>query len=449
MGRLLAKNSLHGNGNYMPKGFPNVAGSIPYGPQIITTRCNGCDQTFGPDVASGTNWFRNENRRQFFIGPSAVSRIQVAFGGYIDNSGGGDTVMGNGNNMSIQATLEIASPSVVFQDLYFNGQKFPVLPDGKAVLLSDPMEVDWQLAANSILWLRWAFIGADSSVTQPLKFGDVSAGVGDLTGELGILSNAGVSQISGTGALSTPTGGGKTNAAYPFAIIGVAATPMPAVYIYGDSIGNGAHDNYDSMSNRGYIQRGLAAAGAGGAPIPYRNSAVSTSTFANNTTIAQLPRSRSYWKYCTHFVCEMGSNDINNGVALATLQSQLTTLLTAVKNTIGPYGKPLKVAVCKITPRTNSSDNWQTIVNQSYVNAAYTPGGLRDQYNAWIVSQVGLGLIDTIIDPTLYVEDQANHGKWIVNGTSNYSTVDGVHPSPAAYILAAQAAANWAATITP
>src|SRR5262249_9148167 len=114
----------------------------------------------------------------------------------------------------------------------------------------------------------------------------------------------------------------------------------------------------------------------------------------------------------------------------------------------GPYGKPLKVAQSLIMPRTTSSDSWATAANQTSVSG-FGVGELRDQFNAWVLTQVGGGLLDVVIDPNPYVEDQSHPSKWISNNSANYPTTDGVHPSSALHILAAQAVNSWALTITP
>jgi lysophospholipase L1-like esterase len=81
--------------------------------------------------------------------------------------------------------------------------------------------------------------------------------------------------------------------------------------------------------------------------------------------------------------------------------------------------------------------------------AGFTVGGVRDQFNTWVKTQVGGGVLDAYIDVNQYVEDQANPGCWLTNGTINYPSVDGVHPTQALHILAAQAVNTWALIQNP
>ncbi len=83
--------------------------------------------------------------------------------------------------------------------------------------------------------------------------------------------------------------------------------------------------------------------------------------------------------------------------------------------------------------------------SQTPVNAAFQPGGLRDQLNVWISTQVGQGLLDDYIDPNPYVEDPAKPGCWL---PSVVLATDLVHPAAAGHQAAAIAVQAWARRIS-
>ena len=115
-----------------------------------------------------------------------------------------------------------------------------------------------------------------------------------------------------------------------------------------------------------------------------------------------------------------------------------------------------------MTPCTASTDAWATAANQT-VNAgyesAYTPGvsgtatsgagltGTRGAFNAWLFAQAAAGVIDGVIDVNAAIEDAGNPGKWATNGSANYATTDGIHPTTVKHVAMAAAAqpvvAGW------
>lgn len=79
----------------------------------------------------------------------------------------------------------------------------------------------------------------------------------------------------------------------------------------------------------------------------------------------------------------------------------------------------------------------------------FTLGGIRDQYNSWLQSIVGAGILDYYIDVNSTLADSGTPNVWVTNGTNQYSTVDGTHPSQTGHLLAAPVVTAWALTITP
>jgi lysophospholipase L1-like esterase len=243
---------------------------------------------------------------------------------------------------------------------------------------------------------------------------------------------------AGTAGTWTATGdeGVSTIQAVIPGIIGMPAYNYPAVVIFGDSIQYGTGDARDANNSVGYVQRGLYTGGIGGNPVPSINLSKpgeKASDIANGGGTLRL----TALKYASDVITDYLTNDIAASNSYATCIANLQ----AVWNLFKAYG--VRVTQVLIMPRTTSTDSWATAANQTPV-AGFESGGVRDQVNAFIISKVADGTIAGYIDPNPVVEDPANHGKWITNGTASYPTADGIHPSAALHALVAPLVTTWA-----
>lgn len=405
--------------------------------QVVATRgtING---TTTQGTAGGRTDVRFETRRKHFVGNQAVTGICLAQVGYYLTNGENAI----GNDFIWETAIEITSPAT-YQEMYVKGTNTPVINGtlGVPLVITDPA-VGYDIAAGGSFYVRQAV-----SVNTDTLFLPTYANYDLATGDAGVKSPSASSQIPGTGNLSNPSGGSTNWAGADTAmVLGIPAAPMVAVCLAGDSILAGVNDTIDATTGAlGWFARGLN--GVNGYPVPYSKQAIAGDRMTYNTLDVGAKK-RVLWPYHTHIVFNYGSNDITHGDSLATMQANAQALWTAAKRTISPYGKPLQVAHCTIFPRTTSSDSWATAANQT-VLANFGTGGIRDQFNTWLPTQVGGGLLDAVIDATPYIEDQANHGKWISNNSANYATSDGAHPNAVAAILAQAAANAWALNIAP
>lgn len=421
----------------------------PSKPQIITTRCG-----MPTNIISATSTIRSEVRQRLYVGSQVISQIQIAAGGYIFASTGGG-LMPYPNDYDYEAAIEILSPTCAFEFTWEGDRpaynktlenyhsRLKTVPTGADIILSNPLS-GISIPAGGNFWLRHAISVPNQSCLTPWWLFQTNIPSGDAV----IISPNSNSQVFGTGAFTTPPGGSTYTGIIPLLMLGIPVAPMVSVVMIGDSIGNGTGDTVSALGSCGFIARGLESVGPNNYPVPYARITLPgwLAAFASNVLLNGAIT--GFYKYTTHIFIELGTNDISNGYTLSQLQGYITILAQNAKNVIGPYGKPPKVAISTILPRTTSTDNFTTLTNQT-PNAGYTVGSTRDQFNAWLLTQVGLGLIDTVVDPCQYIESQSTPGVWIVNGTANYATADGIHPTPAAAILAARAVTTWASTITP
>lgn len=422
--------------------------AIPKNHQVIATRgmIPNSIQQYG--FFSAPN-FRCDTRIKCFVGNASVSSLKLGYCGTTLNASGTETFFGN--DYGIEAAIEIASPAM-FENMVFQGADYGLVGN-KGLLLSEAANIS--IPAGGSFNVRGGYKVNQSTHMGPScsKWLNTSA-----LGDFGSFSQAFDSQVQGTGAMSVASGGSTNGSlpygAPPYLVLGIPTSPIPSVCIIGDSIADGSGDTSNSggsgpsaLGSAGYIARGLESVSTQATfPIPYVKTTVASDTFAHNI-ISSSPFKRNCWQYVTHVVCELGINDVCiNSSSLATLQTFVTNLCADIRSVTSPYGKSIKIAFCTLLPQTTSTDSWATLANQTPVAGA-TVGGVRDTYNAWLVTQVGI-LFDYLIDANVYVESQTNHGCWIVNGTANYGTADGVHPTTALHILAAQAVNAWAQTIT-
>lgn len=409
----------------------------PLRPQLVASRCAVPTSSWGNGASSRTDTL-SENRKKLFIGPSDVTDLQVAACGYyLKSDATGEHALGN--DYSWTAALELGDGSASFK-LYANGVAEMNVPDGCPAVLTDPaFGVDF--AAGAAFFLRQRMAVA-SSANDLFPSSSQSA----TTAESGYVAPSGATVVYGTGAISTVSGGASFGGALPLLVIGRPKTPHCSVIINGDSISVGNNDTVNNTTGAyAFIARGLD--NVNGFTIPYQWCGVGGDKLAEDISANEW---RKYWSYqfATHVIFEKSTNDIAAGTSLATLQSLAIAEWTRAKRTIGPYGKPLQTMHTKVMPRTTSTDSWATAGNQTPATG-FGVGGVRDQFNAWLDTQVGGGLLDAVIDPNPAVEDPNNHGCWITNGSANYGTTDGIHPNNVLHVAAAAYINNWALGITP
>jgi lysophospholipase L1-like esterase len=304
------------------------------------------------------------------------------------------------------------------------------------MVLCDPLTVG--IPADSVIYTRQSMTLTDPAQKFPI---DLRPGYSGSN----VISPATASQVAATGALTTPSGGTTAFArTHPSVIIGIPKNPMVSVLAIGDSITGGVGDTADTFANLGYISRGLA--NVNGHAVPWHNQGVNGLAMTSQK-LATSPAFRDVWQYCTHALFAMGYNDMNAS-SLSVMQANALAVLQELKRTIGPYGKPLHVTVVTIIPATTSTNGWINAAGQT-ATANFAPGAKRDQYNAWLLSLVGGGLVDAAIDISTVTDDPANLGKWFTNGTANFPTVDGTHPAQGMATRMAGLITTWAQTSKP
>jgi hypothetical protein len=314
--------------------------------------------------------------------------------------------------------------------LYFGGSRDAILPPG-SWRQAEPVTINHRgpLDAVPYFWTR--------------TLATVAAG-----GVIPLNSYAHLGDVPSDGVETGTTSVDKTTSGYiaastfswgygPSAIVGTNSTNTKVWAVRGDSIPSGQGDN---PSDFGYMVRAAITAkkpliratqggerGAAGVGPGYRSAFIDGATDV-------------IWEYAT--------NDFYTGDGTLSAAFVMSTTLVAAAEAAS---RGARFWVQTIFPRNNSTDNWATLANQTFDTNITAQ---RTIYNDWVragcpVDANGQGvpagtsgstpsaLVSGYVDVADAVENSRNDNKWKVNGSANYLTADGTHPTAAGHILAA------------
>ena len=349
---------------------------------------------------------------KLFIGTGDVTDLRYLFQNVVADGTQPETA--GPNDINVSAAFEDSGASVNIP-MQFNGAVKGLITPG-ARMLTDSAGID--LAGMSTGFVRTG-IDVAAAAHWPRTAFFVSTGLGDYQVE----GPAATTQVFSTGSLTVPGSGGTAAAGFlPTCILGYTQKYTPAVAIIGDSIAAGTiGDTSDTVNaSRGIIARGLWATD---------NSWVIPHTMMCRASERAFwlqgfngTRRKSLLEYHTHAIIDYVTNDIVAGSSAANIEAYLSNIWQACKR------RGLQVWQMLCLPRTTYPGNVPA--------ANFDSGGIRDQVNTWIVSQVGQGLLDGYIDPNPILESQTTHGTWANIGTD---TADGTHPNNVGAVKAAAA----------
>jgi lysophospholipase L1-like esterase len=340
----------------------------------------------------------------------AATEIRFVYGNYTIGSGDIDVA----NSITVKASMEY--PLGTYWPIHFPGEDangYVTLRPGKFIV-SDPICAT--LTVNSELWVNTLVAPVGGTGVYPVG--------GSISGSGGTISEWRIPATTTDYTVSAPSGTNSQGPGYaPLAIIGRCVTDQPVWAIIGDSIPSGTGDSaYMSWGTgeNGWARRSLNNI------IPYVFISRG-STLARDWPNRGSRYSAQLLNRCTHALVTFGTNDLTNSRTLAQIQADLTAIWQA------QVDRGIKVYQATILPNTTSTDSWATLANQTPVAS----NSVRTQLNDWI--RTIPAPLSGIVEIADIVESARNSGKWIVNGTANYPTADGTHPSAATHALIAAA----------
>lgn len=334
------------------------------------------------------------------------------------------------NAAQLESAIVVSS---LMRPMTFGGVLNPTLGLGAGLVLSDQISLD--VAAGSSVQLRSALICASTEKVAVSHLSALSSTYKAFD------STSGSSQVYQTADMVVGAGAVATYGVTPVGVIGQTDAPENSFLLWGDSImhglgeATGAGDS--TYGHLGWAERGLL--NVNGNFVPFCNASRTGDMTRGYGTYSY--RRRALFQFATDVVFGMGNNDIAGGVSLATMQANCTAIWAAARRA------GCRVHQANLTPRTTStSTNWTSAADQTVVSG-YETAGIRGQFNAWLLTKVADGTISGVIDINAIAADPASPDKWVSNGTNDYATADGIHPSPAMYALMAVAMNTYAAAL--
>jgi lysophospholipase L1-like esterase len=295
-----------------------------------------------------------------------------------------------------------------FYPVRFGGSRTAVVAPGG--LVRGLSAVD--LAADEDFWVRSGVLVASGQKWYKGGLGTFISGEG---------TNIGANDLA---ALLTATTSGTipstvTYAFRPAAIRAMPSVRKPCVALIGDSIMEIPNDFQVDMTGAGFGQRAFGAA-----KVPHFNLAVSSESYGSFNGGERSRQQLIDLLNPTHALIEYGTNDINGGSSLASLQASALALTTRLS------GRGVSCRMTTITPRTGLTSP-QATVRASY-NDWLRAGAPIDPTTKAAVAVGTAGALlagvaghpmKGVFEMADAVEVSRNSNTW----KTSYST-DGVHP---------------------
>jgi lysophospholipase L1-like esterase/acyl CoA:acetate/3-ketoacid CoA transferase alpha subunit len=315
-------------------------------------------------------------------------------------------------NITLRVSVEIGG---VFYKVFFGGKRDVTIEPG-AFVMSDPVGVS--LAPSSEMFVRTRI----SVGTLGEKWA-VGTSLDTAMGESYIASDV----VDG-GAI----GANAASSYGPVAILGMVNGPQPSVAVPGSSSAAGQGDTLSGTErDLGYLSRFLS-----------NNTGYHRQVRATQTAAMFLADSRRRLALLaaispTHVIFQLGTNDIGNGGSFESVQSTLLQCWNILA------GMGIRVVATTFSPHnTSSTDNWATPGNQTPASN----NAVRGRINDWIRSLPAP--LTGYLECADVVETSRGSGVWKSDGTANKYTTDGLHLSPFAHALVAEALAPELAQFT-
>lgn len=352
----------------------------------------GLVATRGLQMTETRSTNRQSNSRSPHVARTALTSIQVVFPGWYINGSFNETAPG----AAITITASVEYPAGTFTQLLFSGVTSGTVPNG-GYLVSDALTVS--IADGETFWVR-SFLESTSLLIA----------VSGLTIATGQQYEEAVSGLTDKSMGGTIAANSRVYA--PVAIIGT--TTQPSFAFMGDSITFGIGDGSAGFDMGPYAR-------ALGGTYAYTKIARTGDTIAK--FVAGHTNRAAIAAYASHWVYGYGSNDLF--VSSRTAAQVMSDLATAVGYA---SGKPVYTST--ITPRTQSPDGWQTVVNQSQSNA--TAEAERITLNGSLRSS---SAFTKVFEEADTLESGRDSGWWLPAPSSQYYTTDGIHPTSNGYAL--------------
>lgn len=394
--------------------------NIAYTFRNISTRVGSPYISIGASQTCGTLRTRH-------VAPSATDGLQLCYATLTTSLTRWET------NLTLttgEVMAAIETPKGVLVPATFFGKRVGVMTAGN-ILVSDPVGV--HLNPGEVYWIRSYQNQLISSNFQSVvngEFGNLSTNSGVWIQNSLINTNYGEGYNVSSSTGINPFTFDKTLAAsgsftinqtvgglIPFCILGRCAA-APSISLTGDSLEVTGWSIY-IYSNQPNMFFGAMDYALGTNAIPR----ISTSVGGDSTTNWLYGQAAMRWTYATantYFVDQLGENDLNNGETAL----QLEAFKLQFWNSLVPLG--IKIYASTVGPRSTSTDNWETTVNQT-TQSPYN--AQRVIFNNWVRGNPSP--ITGCFDYADFCETSRDSGIWKApNATGDTGTASGGVAAP-------------------
>lgn len=349
-----------------------------------------------------TSSFQTQSRSAH-IATETLTSIKLAFAGFYSGTNTGGPVTDTGLGAATTITVGIEYPAGTCTQAKFSGSASGTIPD-VGVLFSDYTTVS--IPSGATFWVRNLRTNANGVFFN--AFQNSAAFNGGPLGEATEVATSGLTDK--TVSCATITDSGTHWSVPPLAIMGM--TTNPSMIIVGDSIAAGTGDVEDTSGTAtGYNAKvGTVARSLGN--IPFVNIARGFATAQGWTS--QAVGSDLIIQKGSHLFIGLGTNDFANSRTPAQLISDIQTIAALAWS-------HQKIYVCTVPPRSSSTDNWATLVNQTATSKA-SQNSFNTSVRATLAGTTGF------YDVASALESSQNSDLWIAATPQN--TIEGVHPEP-------------------
>lgn len=368
-------------------GFLGGGGSggtfLPYNGQVAT-------RSFLPDsLFSSTTGFNG--RCAHYMRSGVATSLIVGFPNFYVSAGSGE-ILDGGNVQTVTGSIEY--PAGTFTQLKFRGNTS--IASNALIIWSDPVTIS--IPQGALFFTRRYSVNSANIFFCTAQTPTINTTLGDAT------NNSNTDQTMG----GTITDDGADTIVGPCAIIGL--TNQPSICALGSSRMIGYGDTtVDSTGDTGYAR-------FFGGSFAYMNFGISGDTMA--ALVAAGPVRMQLARFCSHLWIDPGLNDFNTS---ASTEAQVVAYIQQLAQ---QWSYPGRVIINNEGPWTTSSDNWATVANQTATSFESS----RVSLNAAIAALTGY---NQIVKPAALDTNSGSTFAWLVNGTANYATPDGIHEQTA------------------
>lgn len=299
---------------------------IPTQPQLVATYCGIPNGSF---VQMGTGNVRGLGRSGHRSGGVLARNLQILDSLILLGTNGAESTSATLN--TLQRAIEISG--VTTRALYSAANSIGI--SGSTQALSDIIG-SLELPPDTDFFTRWekALPADTNSLIGHALVGPSGQG----------FRTSGASQLMGTGVLNS-SGTSAGPQIWPNGILGVPDSPMSAVCIVGDSIGNYREDANTAAGGGAWV-RALNNINGSGRAVPWMKQTQNGHTFGN-ASFGSAPLQKTQWQYVTDIFIELSTNSMPSSGTVAerllSLQNGWLNLANGARAITGPYGRRLRV----------------------------------------------------------------------------------------------------------